>query len=158
MKVKRTLKMIVGCLLIANQCWAGITQEGDTLPPGVVIHNAPAISHEYIGSPSIVIMPDGTYIASHDYFGKKLSDTYIYMSGDRGDSWTPIAKLESLTWATLFNRGKELYLIGISPKVTMGYGDFVVRRSLDFGAPGQNLKMKSPGLSDVAFIIVLRSR
>ena len=110
MKVKRTLKMIVGCLLIANQCWAGITQEGDTLPPGVVIHNAPAISHEYIGSPSIVIMPDGTYIASHDYFGKKLSDTYIYMSGDRGDSWTPIAKLESLTWATLFNRGKELYL------------------------------------------------
>lgn len=57
MKVKRTLKMIVGCLLITNLCWAGITQEGDTLPPGVVIHNAPAISHEYIGSPSIVIMP-----------------------------------------------------------------------------------------------------
>ena len=48
MKVKRTLKMIVGCLLITNLCWAGITQEGDTLPPGVVIHNAPAISHEYI--------------------------------------------------------------------------------------------------------------
>ena len=156
MKVKRTLKMIVGCLLITNLCWAGITQEGDTLPPGVVIHNAPAISHEYIGSPSIVIMPDGTYIASHDYFGKKLSDTYIYRSGDRGNSWTPIAKLESLTWATLFNRGKELYLIGISPKVTMGYGDFVGHWTL--GAPGQNLKMKSPGLSDVAFITVLRSR
>ena len=140
MKVKRTLKMIVGCLLITNLCWAGITQEGDTLPPGVVIHNAPAISHEYIGSPSIVIMPDGTYIASHDYFGKKLSDTYIYRSGDRGNSWTPIAKLESLTWATLFNRGKE----------------FVGHWTL--GAPGQNLKMKSPGLSDVAFITVLRSR
>ena len=48
MKVKRSLKMIVGCLLITNLCWAGITQEGDTLPPGVVIHNAPVISHEYI--------------------------------------------------------------------------------------------------------------
>ena len=80
MKVKRTLKMIVGCLLITNLCWAGITQEGDTLPPGVVIHNAPAISHEYIGSPSIVIMPDGTYIASHDYFGKKLSDSQTGIS------------------------------------------------------------------------------
>ena len=151
MKVERILKMIVGCLLITNQCWAGITQEGDTLPPGVVIHNAPAISHEYIGSPSIVIMPDGTYIASHDYFGKKLSDTYIYRSGDRGGSWTPIAKLESLTWATLFNRGKELYLIGISPKATMGYGDFVVRRSLDYGRSWTEPKDEKSGLIRCGF-------
>ena len=73
MKVKRTLKMIVGCLLITNLCWAGITQEGDTLPPGVVIHNAPAISHEYIGSPSIVIMPDGTRLFWQKAFG------YLYL-------------------------------------------------------------------------------
>lgn len=93
MKVKRTLKMIVGCLLITNLCWAGITQEGDTLPPGVVIHNAPAISHEYIGSPSIVIMPDGTYIASHDYFGKSfrilisIGPGIVVIPGLRSPNW-----------------------------------------------------------------------
>lgn len=120
-------------LLAASQCFADSIQERDSLPPGVVIHNAPAVTHNYIGSPSIVIMPDGTYIASHDYFGKKLSDTYVYMSKDRGNTWAQIAHLKRLTWATLFNRGNEIYLIGVSPKETMGYGNFVVRKSLDYG-------------------------
>lgn len=133
MKATRVLAVWISCLFVAGQCLADIVPENDTLPPGVVIHNSPAITHEYVGSPSIVIMPDGTYVASHDYFGKKLSDTYVYVSRDRGNTWTQIAKLKSLTWATLFNRGKELYLIGVSPKAAIGYGDFVVRKSLDDG-------------------------
>ncbi len=118
-------------LFIAHSLYA--TRSNDTIPPGIVIHNSPAVTHNYVGSPSIVIMPDGTYVASHDYFGKRLSDSFIYISKDKGETWKQIAKIESLTWATLFNRGKELYLIGISPKCVMGYGDFVVRKSLDNG-------------------------
>ena len=91
-----------------------------TLPPGVVIHNAPAISHEYIGSPSIVIMPDGTYIASHDYFGKKLSDTYIYRSGDRGGSWTPIAKLKISNLGYTSLTVAKSCIWWVSPKATWG--------------------------------------
>lgn len=108
-------------------------ENSETVPPGIVIHNSPAITHTYVGSPSLVIMPDGSYVASHDYFGNGLSDSYIYLSTDKGETWKQIAKLERLTWGTLFNRGKELYLIGVSPKCTMGYGDFVVRKSLDGG-------------------------
>lgn len=133
MEPSKVLHVLICCLLVSSRCLAGIVQSNDTLPPGIVIHNSSAITHNYVGSPSIIIMPDGTYIASHDYFGNKLSDTYVYKSEDRGNSWTQIAVLKSLTWATLFNRGNELYLIGISPKSTIGYGDFVVRKSLDYG-------------------------
>ena len=119
------------CLLSTLHCIAQTTDEGAV--PGVVIHNSPAVTHKYVGSPSIVIMPDGTYIASHDYFGDFLSDTYIYTSKDKGETWQQTAKVEALTWATLLNRNQELYLIGVSPKCNMGYGDFVVRKSLDNG-------------------------
>lgn len=134
MKTSEIIIIFICCLLLTgNRCPASVFSSNDTLPPGIVIHNSPAVTHNYVGSPSIVIMPDGTYIASHDYFGNRLSDSYVYRSEDRGKSWTQIAELKSFTWGTLFNRGNELYLIGISPKCTMGYGDFVVRKSLDYG-------------------------
>ncbi len=127
----KTRISVVCILLIACSSYA--MGPNETVPPGVVIHNSPAVSHNYVGSPSIVIMPDDTYVASHDYFGNRLSDSYIYLSKNKGETWEQIAKVELLTWSTLFNRGKELYLIGVSPKCTMGYGDFVVRKSLDNG-------------------------
>lgn len=133
MKASTVIRVILCSLFLAGGSRAVADGGHDGLPPGVVIHNSPAVSHRYVGSPSIVILPDGTYIASHDYFGKKLPDTFVYRSSDRGSSWTRIARLKSLTWATLFSRGKELYLIGISPKSAMGYGDFVVRKSADNG-------------------------
>ncbi len=37
--------------------------------PGVVIDHSPARTGQYIGSPSIAILPDGSYVASHDLFG-----------------------------------------------------------------------------------------
>ena len=146
MRMKGLKEVIIISLLLVWGCSAGMAQEYDINPPGVVIHNAPAITHEYVGSPSIVIMPDGTYIASHDYFGKKLSDTYVYISKDRGNTWERIAELKLLTWATLFNRGEELYLIGIRPRETIGYGDFVVRKSLDYGHTWTDPKDEKSGL------------
>ena len=102
-------------------------------PPGVVIHNSLTTTNKYVGSPSIVIMPDGSYVASHDYFGNIISDTYIYNSVDRGKTWNRIAEIKTQTWSTLFNRGNELYLIGIWPNGTMGYGNRVIRKSMDGG-------------------------
>ena len=37
--------------------------------PGVVIDYSPAETGKYIGSPSIAILPNGYYVASHDFFG-----------------------------------------------------------------------------------------
>ena len=38
-------------------------------PPGVVIDYSPAKSRQYIGSPSLAVLPNGEYVASHDFFG-----------------------------------------------------------------------------------------
>lgn len=37
--------------------------------PGVIIDHSPASSGRYVGSPSLAVLPDGTYVASHDFFG-----------------------------------------------------------------------------------------
>lgn len=102
-------------------------------PPGVVIHNSLSSTLRFTGSPSIVIMPDGSYVASHDDFGNFVSDTHIYKSLDRGLTWTKTADIKVCTWSTLFNRGNELYLIGIQPNGSSWYGYYVIRKSLDGG-------------------------
>ena len=38
-------------------------------PQGVVVDFLPAQSGQYVGSPTIAIVPDGRYVAAHDLFG-----------------------------------------------------------------------------------------
>jgi hypothetical protein len=47
---------------------AGFSRAEDQggLPPGVVITYRPASAGIYIGSPSLVALPDGSLVASHD--------------------------------------------------------------------------------------------
>ena len=61
-------------------------------PPGVVVHHVPAATRQYVGCPSIVILPDGGYLASHSYFGPgaRNTDSFIYRSEDEGASWRRI--------------------------------------------------------------------
>jgi hypothetical protein len=103
-------------------------------PPGVVIDHCPAATGQYIGSPSIAILPDGRYVASHDFFGpnsghKTAALTRIFRSADRGRSWRLIAEIRPAFWSTLFVHRGALYLIG----TTHENGDAVIRRSLDGG-------------------------
>lgn len=124
-----------------------LTGKAFTLPPGTVIHNSKAATHRYVGSPSITILDDGTYIASHDYFGKgRISDAFVYRSSDRGQTWVRCAHLERLCWATLFTRGKELYLFGVRPKGGEGIGDCVILKSLDGGYTWTQPTDKNNGL------------
>lgn len=39
-------------------------------PPGVVTARDPDPECAHIGTPATAILPDGTYVAAHDYFGK----------------------------------------------------------------------------------------
>lgn len=103
-------------------------------PPGVVIDHQPASTGEYVGSPSIVILPDGTYVTSHDLFGPKSTQstsgvTRIFRSTDQGKSWEKVAELQDQFWSNLFVLGGKLYLMGTSCE----YGRIVIRRSLDGG-------------------------
>lgn len=45
------------------------TAFGAPPPPGEVIHHSLSSSGHYIGSPSICILPNGDYLASHDISG-----------------------------------------------------------------------------------------
>jgi len=42
--------------------------------PGVVVDHCPAASGVYVGSPSLAILADGSYVASHDLFGPKSNE------------------------------------------------------------------------------------
>jgi hypothetical protein len=103
-------------------------------PPGIVIDYSPARSGLYIGSPSIVILPNGHYLASHDLFGPKSAEfeapsSVVFASADRGRSWRKIATLPSLFWAGLFVHHDAVYIMGTDKH----HGHIVIRRSNDNG-------------------------
>ena len=88
----------------------------------------------YIGSPSIAILPDGTYVASHDLFGPnsnefKSATVLVFRSEDRGVTWRQVARIEPAFWSNLFVHAGVLYLLG----VTHHHGLLVIRRSDDGG-------------------------
>ena len=101
-------------------------------PPGVVIDTTPLPDTEYVGSPGIAILPDGTYVASHDFFGKEgeeLRGTRVFRSTDHGATWTPAAHLPEAAWGALFTHRGALYLQAIAGE----YRDLVLLRSNDGG-------------------------
>lgn len=105
---------------------------GPVKVPGVVIQHVSAAEKLYIGSPSICILPDGSYLASHEYFGpnrKNKSKAQIYSSANKGKTWKKIAEIDGQEWSQLFVHKKDVYIIG--PE-TAG-GDVVIRKSSDGG-------------------------
>ena len=92
---------------------------------------SPAATRSYIGSPSIAILPDGQYVASHDFFGPGSTNnrSVIFGSSDRGATWHKLAELKGQWWSTLFVHRDALYIFG----TTKEYGNIVIRRSTDGG-------------------------
>ncbi len=115
-----------------------------SMVPGVVIDHSPASSRQYIGSPSIAVLPNGEYVASHDLFGpgstRKL--TLVFASGDRGQTWQKRAEIEGQWWSSLFVHRRALYLMGTSRE----YGYCVIRRSDDGGRTWTEPSDKDSGL------------
>ncbi|MBI1841266.1 MAG: exo-alpha-sialidase [Verrucomicrobia bacterium] len=99
--------------------------------PGVAIDHSPARGQRFIGSPSLVFIRGGHYLASHDFFGpgSTYSRTAVFESTDRGVSWAKVAEVEGQFWSTLFSHWDGVYLMGTSRE----NGDVVIRRSLDRG-------------------------
>ena len=99
--------------------------------PGVVIDYSPASSRSYIGSPSLVILPNGDYLTSHDLFGPGSTNdrTRLFVSHDRGRTWAHQADINGQYWSSLFLNKGQVYLMGTSRE----FGDIVIRRSTDGG-------------------------
>ena len=115
---------------------------------GVVIDHTPASSRNYIGCPSIAVMPDGSYVASHSFFGSGplRGQTHVFASTDRGATWEKVAEHEQ-HFANLFVHRGKLYLMGTGTGSSV-----VIRRSDDGGrtwttpADGKTgLLLKGPG-------------
>ncbi|MBL1409064.1 exo-alpha-sialidase [Sphingobacterium sp. C459-1T] len=102
--------------------------------PGKVVHYQPTSTQKYIGSPSLAILPNGDYVASHDFFGPQSSEwqqavTTIYRSKDKGRSWKKVGEINGAFWSSLFVHKGELYLLGPDRH----HGTVLIRKSLDGG-------------------------
>ncbi len=114
-------------------------------PPGVVVATSPDPERAYIGTPAIAILPDGTYVAAHDFFGRNaaLTDTtHVYTSRDRGATWTRRSEIKGQAWFSLFVHRGALYLHGTASR----YGDLTIRRSTDGGRTWTEPKDAQSGL------------
>ncbi len=102
--------------------------------PGVVIDHSPASSGLYVGSPSIAVLTNGEYLASHDFFGPRSGEfqsarTLVFRSADRGLKWRKVSEIQGAFWSTLFVHRGAVYLLGTDRH----HGNVVIRRSLDGG-------------------------
>ncbi len=102
--------------------------------PGTVVDHVPASTKTFIGSPSLCILPDGSYVASHDYFGPASTEhsravTAIFRSDNRGKSWKKISEINGQFWSNLFVHKGIVYIMG----TWKHHGKFIIRRSTDGG-------------------------
>ena len=126
---------------VKNQSSAG---RDDSLVPGVVIDHSPAGTGTYLGSPSIAVLADGSYIVSHDFYGPatKEDQTVIFRSEDIGKTWEKLTDFYGQYWSTIFLHKRALYIIGTS----IHNGHIVIRRSKDGGRTWTTPKDRNTGL------------
>lgn len=142
---RRYALFVLSCLAAALPNARGAQPAGGgNRVPGVVVAHSPAASRQYIGSPSIVVLPDGALVATHDLFGPGSTKniTRVYASTDRGANWTRHAEIQGQWWSTLFLHDGALYLIGPDRE----YGRVVIRRSTDRGKTWTEPKDGKSGL------------
>src|SRR5690606_26233143 len=102
--------------------------------PGQIVCYEPGASQRYIGSPSLVILPNGDYVASHDFFGPQSTEwqqatTRIYTSSDKGKVWRFLTEIHGAFWSSLFVHKGDLYLLGPDRH----HGTVLIRKSTDGG-------------------------
>ena len=97
----------------------------------------PERARTYLGSPSLVRLPDGALLATHDYFGPGCPEnhegeeglTSVYRSENDGQAWVNITHIMNAFWGSLFCHRGSVYHFSTSQQ----YGAIVIRRSDDGG-------------------------
>lgn len=154
------LAPLIGLLTFPADARAQSPSPGTLLPsaatndsgpvPGVVVSKSPDFGTVYPSSPSIAILPDGTYISSHNWAGGTplARTTVIFTSPDKGGTWTEIARFP-FVWANLFVHRGHLYILGIlKPAQESGetWSHYAIRRSTDGGRTWTNPTDSKNGL------------
>src|SRR5690625_39740 len=125
---------LISCAVLFQIVPSNAQEEKWSDVPGTVITYQSPESGLYIGSPSIAILPNGDYVASHDFFGPESSEhlvgmSRIYTSQDKGRTRTRISEIRGAFWSSLFVHRGDLYLMGPDRH----HGAVLVRRSEDGG-------------------------
>ncbi|USU20967.1 glycoside hydrolase [Paraburkholderia fungorum] len=136
--------IILILLVQASQVSLAVAQSNTHRVPGAVIAHSYARTGIYLGSPSIVILGDGTLVMSHDTFGpnSKANEEEVFNSRDRGASWSKVATVGDQYYSSLFVHRGVLYLLGTSKLL----GFAVIRRSTDGGKTWSNARDASSGV------------
>ena len=143
-------RQIKHLLIVLLLIYAGNLQAQNTGVPGIVISHQPAYTNQYIGSPSIAILSNGDYVASHDLFGPESfwlirAISHIYRSSDKGLTWSRIAEIKGAFWSKLFVHREALYFIGPD----RNHGILLIRKSTDGGVTWTEPVSKENGLLSV---------
>lgn len=146
--LQRLGSLALVCLFSLSNVWiAALLAAESPVVPGVVIDHSPASSGIYIGSPSLAVLTNGNYVASHDEFGPKSTEhrravSHIFQSRDRGASWRRISTVDGAFWSTLFTHRGDLYLLGTDKH----HGNVLIRRSSDGGVTWTSPTSSTTGL------------
>ncbi|MDO4574937.1 MAG: ADP-ribosylglycohydrolase family protein [Planctomycetia bacterium] len=120
---------------ILHAIWS--QREGTPPPPGTVIRQSFKWPTVFLGSPSLEILSDGTYVATHDWFGKDSGGqhTSVYQSTDAGKTWRQVGEFRKQNSGSLFRLGDVLYSIGFCKPGIAGMSNecIGIRKSTDGG-------------------------
>lgn len=95
-------------------------------------------SGNYLGSPSIARLDDGTLFVLHDVFGEGEQNlSILFRSDDDGVTWQYVTDIFPLFWATLFVYDGKLCAVGCDKE----YGDMQVVASDDSFATWQGVTL-----------------
>ncbi len=120
---------------IFKSSWLLFAQDGVAGEvPGTIITHQPTLTGQYIGSPSIAILPNGDYVVSHDFFGPASSEfvqavSRVYSTSDKGKTWRKVSEVRGAFWSSLFVHRGALYLLGPDRH----HGTILIRKSVDGG-------------------------
>lgn len=107
---------------------------GQETPPGIIVCKSPS-ENLYTGSPSILLLSNGDYLVSHDFFGPAapenggIGTTRIFVSKDKGKHWSWRTTIKGQFWSNLFEHKGAIYIFGTRG----GVNDCIIRRSDDMG-------------------------
>lgn len=130
--------------LVLIACYASFSNYAQTYDfsnvPGVVINHLPASSKVYLGTPSICILPDGTYLISNEIFNAGKRMTFVFESKDNGEKWKKIAEMKCC-FSGLFMHRNDLFLMGTDKDFNC-----IIRKSMDGGHSWTNPTEDTTGL------------
>ncbi|MFD1632097.1 hypothetical protein [Pseudopedobacter beijingensis] len=94
--------------------------------PGTVVAESPDPLNNSYASPGIVVMPDGSYLVSHDITS---TISAVYKSVDNGATWQLLNLVKDSHWSSLFYHDNAVYLLGVAKS----FNNIVIHKSTDGG-------------------------